>query len=160
MKVVPAVDIDKFMGDWYVIANIPTFFERDAHNPIERYTRNPDGTVKTEFIFNDQSVTGPRKTMTAKGFVNDDKPGLWGMQFIWPIKADYRIVYLDADYQHTIVGRNKRDFLWIMSREQSVSDEKLEELIRFAVELGYSIDQIKITSWQQNTLKEVSAAAS
>ena len=32
MKTVPYVDIKKFMGDWYVIANIPTFLEKNATN--------------------------------------------------------------------------------------------------------------------------------
>ena len=30
MPVVEYVDLDRFMGDWYVIATIPTFLERDA----------------------------------------------------------------------------------------------------------------------------------
>ena len=31
MKVVDRVDLPRFMGDWYVIANIPTLIERGAH---------------------------------------------------------------------------------------------------------------------------------
>jgi len=27
------------------------------------------------------------------------------MRFIWPIKADYRIVYLDEDYTQTVIAR-------------------------------------------------------
>lgn len=150
MKVVPDVDIDRFMGDWYVIANIPTFFERDAYNPIERYSLNPDGTVETRFIFNDKTASGPERTMKAKGFVDEDNPAQWGMQFIWPIKADYRIVYLDDRYQHTIIARQKRDYLWIMSRQPGISDNLLEDLIQFAVDLGYDRDKIKLSSWQLN----------
>ena len=32
MKTVEKVDLERFMGDWYVIANIPTFLEKGAHN--------------------------------------------------------------------------------------------------------------------------------
>ena len=45
MPVVDYVDLDRFMGDWYVIATIPTFLERDAYNPIETYQLNSDGTI-------------------------------------------------------------------------------------------------------------------
>ncbi|MCU0934385.1 MAG: lipocalin family protein, partial [Thiobacillaceae bacterium] len=31
------VDLPRFMGDWYVIANIPTFLEKGAHNAVESY---------------------------------------------------------------------------------------------------------------------------
>ena len=37
MEVVDYVDIERFMGDWYVIANIPTFLEKGAHNAVETY---------------------------------------------------------------------------------------------------------------------------
>ena len=52
MPVVDAVDLNRFMGDWYVIANIPTFIETDAYNPVETYRLNADGTVATTFAFN------------------------------------------------------------------------------------------------------------
>ena len=45
------VDLQRFMGDWYVIANIPTFIEKGAHNAIESYKLDKDGTVATTFSF-------------------------------------------------------------------------------------------------------------
>jgi apolipoprotein D and lipocalin family protein len=32
------VDIERFMGPWYVIASIPTVLEKGAHNAVETYT--------------------------------------------------------------------------------------------------------------------------
>ena len=37
VPVVQHVDLERFMGDWYVIASIPTYIERDAWNAIESY---------------------------------------------------------------------------------------------------------------------------
>ena len=37
LPTVDKVDLPRFMGDWYVIANIPTFMERGAHNAVESY---------------------------------------------------------------------------------------------------------------------------
>ena len=45
------VDLERFMGDWYVIANIPTFIETDAYNAIETYRMNDDGSIATTFTF-------------------------------------------------------------------------------------------------------------
>lgn len=139
------------MGDWYVIANIPTFPERGAIDPVETYELNDDGTIDTTFTFKKGQKT---RTMHATGFVRDNtNNAIWGMQFIWPIKADYRIVYLDSDYQHTVIGREKRDYLWIMARYANLSDEKLSELIDVAVALGYDRENIEITNWQSASLK-------
>ena len=51
MEAVSYVDIEEFMGTWYVIASIPTFLEKGALNPTERYSLNDDGTVATEFSY-------------------------------------------------------------------------------------------------------------
>ena len=33
------VDLNAFMGDWYVLAHIPTFIEDEAYNAVESYQR-------------------------------------------------------------------------------------------------------------------------
>ncbi|MCG8463101.1 MAG: lipocalin family protein, partial [Holophagales bacterium] len=94
METVEKVDLERFMGDWYVIANIPTFLEKGAHNAVETYALNDDGTIDTTFVFRDGGFDGKQKQYNPKGFVRDDgSNALWGMRLIWPIKADYRIVY-------------------------------------------------------------------
>jgi apolipoprotein D and lipocalin family protein len=144
MKTVDYVDLERFMGDWYVIANIPTFLEKGAHNAVETYALNEDGTIATTFVFRDGSFDGEEKTYTPKGFVRDDgSNALWGMRFIWPIKADYRIVYVDDDYSHTIIARQKRDFVWIMAREPEVSAEDYDKLIEFVASIGYDVSKIE-----------------
>jgi len=138
MPTVASVDLPRFMGPWYVIANIPTFIERDAYNAIERYDLNPDGTIATTFTFHAGSFEGPLKTWRPKGFVVDrGTNALWGMQFLWPIKADYRIVYLDPDYQQTIVARQKRDNVWIMARTPTIPEADYQRLLATVTALGY-----------------------
>ncbi len=143
MATVEQVDIERFMGDWYVIANIPTFLEKDAFNPIESYRLDVDGTVATTFTFNAGALDGEQKIYQPRGFIRDSSNAVWGMQFIWPIKADYRIVYLDKDYQYTVIGRNSRDYVWIMARTPQISAERYAELEQFVVELGYDLDQLQ-----------------
>ena len=113
MKTVYKVDLKRFMVDWYVVANIPTFIEVDAHNAVESYELNSDGTVATTFTFRDGSYNGDKKTYNPTGYIIDNKSNaLWGMQFIWPIKADYRIIYLDKDYAGQ--GKNEKYLLGII----------------------------------------------
>ena len=144
MPAVDYVDLDQFMGDWYVIATIPTFLERDAYNPIETYQLNSDGTIATTFTFNQGSLNGPIKIYNPRGFIKDKSTNaIWGMQFFWPIKADYRIVYLDDNYQQTIIGRNSRDFVWVMARTPFVSEEDYLYLITQVGALGYNLENLQ-----------------
>ena len=138
------VDIKRFMGDWYVIANIPTFIEKGAHNAVESYELNEDGTIATTFTFNKGSFDGELKQYHPKGFILDDESNaVWGMQFIWPIKADYRIVYINDDYTQTIIGREKRDYVWIMARTPQIPEKDYLQMLKLLAEQGYDISQIK-----------------
>ena len=65
------------------------------------------------------------------------------MQFLWPIKADYRVIYLDPDYQYTVVGRNKLDYVWIMARKSQMPDEVYNKLRTMLVTMGYNIQKIQ-----------------
>ena len=132
------------MGDWYVIANIPTFVEREAHNAIESYELVDHKQVATTFRFNKGAFDGPVKTYRPTGFVSDDPSNaIWGMQFIWPIKADYRIIYLNADYSQTVIGRNKRDYVWIMARTPVIAEADYGRLVEFIGQRGYDTSKIR-----------------
>jgi len=151
MPTVDYVNINRFMGDWYVIANIPTFIETDAHNAIESYRLNADGTVATTFTFKDGGFNGEKKVYRPKGFLRDTTTNaIWGMQFIWPIKADYRIVYLDKDYRQTIIGRNKRDYVWIMARTPNIPESDYQNLIEVIAKLGYDTNKRRKVPQQWN----------
>jgi apolipoprotein D and lipocalin family protein len=144
MPTVDYVDLDRFMGDWYVIATIPTFLERDAYNPIETYQLNSDGTIATTFTFNKGSLNGPIKIYRPRGFIKDrGTNAIWDMQFVWPIKADYRIVYLDDNYQQTIIGRNSRDYVWVMARTPMISEQDYLNLMTKVGSLGYDLENLQ-----------------
>ncbi len=144
MPTVENVDLDRFMGDWYVIANIPTFIETEAHNAIENYHLNDDGTVATTFSFNNGGFDGEKKVYKPKGFILDtNSNAIWGMRFIWPIKADYRVVYLDDSYSQTIIGRNKRDYVWVMARSPEISTSDYKHLVEVISSLGYDTSKLR-----------------
>jgi apolipoprotein D and lipocalin family protein len=132
------VDLERFMGDWYVIASIPTFLERDAWNAVESYRLLDDGRIATTFSFNAGGPRGERKTYHPTGFVRDRASNaVWGMRFIWPVKADFRIVYVDRDYRYTIIGRNRRDYVWIMARAAQIPPAAMEHLVNIVAAQGY-----------------------
>ena len=50
LETVDYVDLKRFMGDWYVIANIPTFIEKGAVNAVESYELDSKGRINTVYI--------------------------------------------------------------------------------------------------------------
>lgn len=141
---VSEVDLERFMGDWYVVASIPTFIETEAYNALESYQLNADGTIATTFTFNKGGFDGKLKTYTPKGFVvANTGNAVWKMQFVWPFKAEYRVVYLTDDYQQTVIGRSKRDYVWIMARAPSITEDDYDRILTFLKDQGYTLDDLR-----------------
>jgi len=144
LEPVDHVDLERFMGDWYVIANIPTFIEKDAYNAVESYRLDDDGTVATTFTFRKGGFEGEKKAYHPRGFIRDDESNaLWGMQFIWPFKGDYRIIYLDDDYSTTVIGRQKRDYVWLMARTPEPPEADYRRAVEAIREAGYDTDELQ-----------------
>jgi apolipoprotein D and lipocalin family protein len=141
---VPQVDLPRFMGPWYVIAHIPSFVERNAYDAMESYELRPDGRIQTTFTYRNKSFDAPLKTMRPVGTVT---PGtgnaVWGMQFIWPIKAQYIVAYLDPGYTETIIARDARDYAWIMARTPRISDEAYARDVERLERMGYDISKLR-----------------
>ena len=158
VPVVEKVDLQRFMGLWYVIGVIPTFIEKDIYNAIETYELAPDGTIKTTFTFNKGAFDGEAKVMNPKGFViPGTNNAIWGMQFIWPITAEYVISHVDADYTETIIARSARDYVWIMARTPTIDDARYAALVKKVADMGYDLS--KLVKVPQTPAPAVAAAA-
>ncbi len=144
LPTVADVNLERFMGDWYVIAHIPTFIERDAYNALERYDLAPNGTVATTFTFRQGAFDGPVKRYQPTGFVVDGlHHATWGMQFIWPIKSEFLIAGLDDHYQQTIIARTARDYVWIMARTPSLAESDYVKLVDDVRAMGYDVTKLR-----------------
>jgi apolipoprotein D and lipocalin family protein len=145
LDTVKSVDLDRFMGDWYVIANIPTFIETSAYNAIESYRLDADGTIDTVFTFRDGGFDGEPKRYNPRGFIrNSETNAEWGMRLIWPFKADFRVIYLDTDYRTTLIGRNKRDYVWVMAREPVMDAAEFEHVVQLIGQAGYDTAKLRM----------------
>jgi apolipoprotein D and lipocalin family protein len=144
LPTVAQVDLPRYMGPWYVIACIPTFIETEAYNAIEDYRLEPDGTIATTFTFNQGGFDGPPKRYTPRGFVVDRvNNSTWGMQFLWPFRAEFLITYLSPDYRQTVIGRNKRDYVWIMARTPQIPDTDYQRLLSELATQGYDLSKLR-----------------
>lgn len=144
LEPVASIDLERFMGEWYVLAAIPTRLEREAYNAVETYELADDGTVHTTFTFNKGGFDGPLKVYTPRGFVREGTGNaVWGMQFLWPFKADFRIIHLDPDYRTTVIGRQKRDYVWVMARKAQVDEATWARLERVVADAGYDLAELR-----------------
>lgn len=150
LRTVSSVDLDRYSGRWYVIANIPYFLERGKVASYETYTRRPDGKIDNGFTFRRDSLTAPEKTWNAVATVkNTTTNAEWAVQFVWPFSADYRVIDLDPDYRWAVVGHPSRDLLWVLARDRQLPDALYNTIVARTATQGY--DPARITKVPQLT---------
>lgn len=142
------IDLDRFMGRWYVLAHIPidTVFasEANAYNAIEEYELEADGSIATTFTFREGSFEGEQKQFHPTAFVYDERTKTeWRMQFVWPIKAPYLILYVDEDYRTTLIGVPDRSYAWIMARTPEIAAREYDALVERLAMSGHDLGKLR-----------------
>ena len=130
---VAALDLSRYLGEWYEIARFDHSFERGVEQAKANYTQNADGTIK---VVNSGIKDGKPKTAIGKG-KKTDTPGLLRVSFFGPFYADYRIMLIDKDYTYALVGSGDADYLWILSRTPGLPETAKAELLAEAQRRGY-----------------------
>ncbi len=139
----PPVELDRFMGEWYVIANIPTPFVKDAYNAVQNYVLNADGSISTTFTYREGGFDGKTKTLKPKAYVNDDPShASWGLQ-LGPIFAEYLIAYVSPDYSEAVIARSNRDFVYILARTPAIPEADYDRLVAKIVAWGYDTEKLE-----------------
>jgi apolipoprotein D and lipocalin family protein len=132
------VDLSAFMGRWYVHGYTPILVDKQAHNAIEHYRLDADEKIQTTYQFRDGGFDGELKTYTPVGWVHDASSNAeWRMQFLWPFRAEYIILHVDADYSETIIAHPSRKYAWIMLREPEIDSATYERLLQKLKNVGY-----------------------
>lgn len=138
------VDLQRFMGRWYVIGILPTRLERDNHNPVETYQLDSKGNVCTWYRYRPDAANAPVKLLQSTGLV---VPGTgnaeWKIRFFGLFKAQYKVGWLAEDYSQVMIVRDARDYLWYMARTPSVSESDYQAMLVRAGALGYDASRIE-----------------
>ena len=125
------VNLDRFMGEWFVIATIPWAVEKNNVATRDIYRPLGGDRIEVTYAFRKGSLDAPEQEWKAKAWVvNKTTNAEWKVQFFWPLSLPYIITDLDPDYEWVVIGHPSRDYLWIMSRNPTLPRETLGEIIQ------------------------------
>ena len=145
MKTVEYVNLERFMGKWFVIALVPNMIEKGATNSSDIYKLNQDGTIDITY---DAIKDGKPRQIKQKGTViNKTSNSEWTIQMRKPfvpfMKFPFKIVYIDDNYEYMAVGYPKNTMGWIMGRKSQITDEEYEQIMISLRKLGYTDEQFE-----------------
>lgn len=137
------VDLDRYAGRWYIIANIPYFAERGNVGSFFDVSF-PDGKVLDVYWGRNKTFDAPLKSFTMNGYVVPDTGNArWRESPLWPIYLSYLILWVDPDYQYALVGYPGRGYGWILSRSAQVDEATYQSLLARFGEEGYDTSKFR-----------------
>jgi apolipoprotein D and lipocalin family protein len=149
VKTVPAVNLDRYIGEWREIARFPNRFQKKCAGDVRAiYVRRPDGRIDVvnRCRLQDGTTTEARgvarveDTKTnAKLKVRFAPAALSWLPMVW---GDYWIIGLADDYSWALVGSPDRDYLWILARTPAISDATYATATQIARDNGFDVTRL------------------
>ena len=147
------VDLPKYMGHWYIIANIPYFGEKDYVAGQSEWKLRPDGKIDDTYIGRKNNFDSPE---TRREFVDTIVPNTgnahWHVRIFWPIYVSQLTLYVDPTYQYTVLGYPDKSLGWIFARTPYITEAKYQELLGKLEEQGYDISRVKKVPQQREQM--------
>jgi apolipoprotein D and lipocalin family protein len=132
LRAVGYVDLDRYMGRWYLLANIPYFAERGNLAPYVEYTRRADGLIDDKYTARESFEAPP---FTKDGMIEVTNPITQAegrITFLAPLWQDYAVLFVDDQYRYSIIGHPSRDYIWFFAREPRLPDDMYQAMLAVA----------------------------
>ena len=128
-EVVPAVDLSRYVGQWYEIARLPNRFQKKCADSVTaNYTLRSDGGIQV--VNRCRKSSGEFTTATGKATIVDKKTNAkLKVTFFWPFYGKYWILDLGPNYEYAVVGEPGRRYLWILSRTPQIDEALYQQLL-------------------------------
>lgn len=145
---VPALDLQRYSGQWHEIARLPMFFQRKCvANVTATYTVRADGMIGVRNACDRKD--GDTRAAEAIARPVAGHPGRLQVRFApdwlgWApmVWGDYWVVELDPEYRWAVVGGPDRKYLWILSRTPTMARAQYDAIRARAAQRGYPVDKL------------------
>lgn len=130
------IDQERYLGLWHEQARLPNRFEHGCQFVTAEYRQRNDGFISVANTCRDAQG----RDRVARGRARpagEAGEGKLEVSFFGPFWADYWVLDRGEDYSWAIVGEPEGRYLWILTREQTISAERRAAFAARVAELGY-----------------------
>jgi apolipoprotein D and lipocalin family protein len=150
LRPVAHIDLPRYMGGWFVIANIPYFAEKDCFDSVEGYALRSDGRIDNKFACREKAFDAPMKPKlkTIATVYDRTSNAEWRVPFFKVLRVKYVVIDLDPDYRWAAIGHPSRRYGWIISRTRSLPDDTYLGILQRLRGQGYDTTKfVKVPQW-------------
>jgi apolipoprotein D and lipocalin family protein len=163
LRPVAHIDLPRYMGGWFVVANIPYHAEKDCFDSVEGYALRPDGRIDNKFACREKSFDAPMKPrLKTIATVQDHASNAeWRVPFFNVVHVRYLVIDLDTDYRWAVIGHPSRRYGWVLSRTPSLPANTYAGILERLRGQGYDESKfVKVPQWSGEPRTRVGSAVS
>lgn len=140
----PPIDLQRYMGRWYVIADTPFLSESDYVGSYDEWTLRDDGSIDDKYLGRRHGFDQPP---TGSQFVAKVMPGTgntkWRVGLIWPFEVVVVTAYVDPDYRYTIRCMADGNMVWVLARAPAMDDATYAGMLARLAAMGFNTDRLR-----------------
>lgn len=122
------VDLQRFMGRWYVIGRVPNFVERGHVASVNDYSLRGEGKIAIRYQYR-EGFSEPLEELHVRASVDPDSGNRrWRTWFYKVIPTRTRVLEVAPDYSWALLGYPGREMAWIFAREPDMDSKLYREL--------------------------------
>ncbi|MDZ7789759.1 MAG: lipocalin family protein [Xanthomonadales bacterium] len=153
LVLIDSIDLTRYQGRWYEIARLPNRFQDQCVGEVSAYyelledgrvqvtnrCRKPDGS------WSEAQGIARRDSSDARAAALEVRFAPRWLSFLPFVWGEYRVMALDDDYRHALVGSDDRKYLWILAREPELPRAVFENLVEQARRQGFDMSDLQTT---------------
>ena len=138
----PYVDLQRFMGTWYVVARIPNALERGHMASRDIYTLREDGRIDVHYVYRTGPDLPEKQVDIVATVLPDTGNREWRMRFFKIVPTRQRILEIAPDGSWALIDAPGRDLAWIFSRKPHMDEARYLELRKRLKAHGINVDKV------------------
>ena len=142
VAVVQGFQKEKYLGEWYEIARMDFYWEKNLKNVLATYALNDDSSIQVNNQGYDMAKEKYKQSIGRAKFVRTEEEGALKVSFFGPFYSRYNVVMIDDDYRYALVFGENLDYMWILSRDKTIPDDVKQKYLAYARRSGYAIDKL------------------
>ena len=136
VEAVSPFDLQRYQGQWYVLARLDHSFERGMTDVSATYSPQADGSVR---VVNRGFAPASGQWREAIGkalFTGAPTTGSLKVSFFGPFYGGYHVAALDPDYRWALVLGPDTRYCWILARDKRLDTAERDAIVARAHALG------------------------
>lgn len=142
VRVVPQVDLSRYVGEWFEIARYPARFQEGCLASSAIYSLRPDGKIQVVNRCRDEKDGRLREAKGKAWVVDPQTNAKLKVTFFWPFRGDYWIIDLGKDYEYAVVATPNRKYLWILARKPVLEQPVLDGILARLKQQNFSTEKL------------------